>query len=58
MKRLILLALLVGNAPFVISQCSSEITLGDTIGDVKNKLACFAAENAKLKQELALHQGR
>jgi hypothetical protein len=53
MKRLILLALLVGNAPFIISQCSSEITPGDTIGDVKNKLACFAAENAKLKQELA-----
>ena len=35
------------------SECEPNISPKDSIGDVKKKLACFAAENNRLKQELA-----
>lgn len=38
------------------SQCTSTISPTDKIADVQSKLNCLAAENAKLKQELAESQ--
>src|SRR5260370_35754990 len=35
-----------------VSQCDATISPRDTVSDVRNKLACFAAENAQLKKAL------
>jgi hypothetical protein len=39
--------------PSAFSECDSTISQNETIGSVKAKLACFAEENAMLKQQLA-----
>lgn|GEM_PF-3149072 len=43
----------IGRAASSVAGCDPTISSEDRIGDVKRKLACFADENAKLKQELA-----
>jgi hypothetical protein len=57
MKTLAFALFLFTFVPSAISQCDATINPNDSIGSVKAKLACFAAENAKLKQDLANSQG-
>ena len=58
MKILVLLVLLLTAAPFSFSECDATISPSDTIGEVKKKLACLAAENLKMKQDLAQAQSQ
>src|ERR1035441_10492117 len=53
MKTMFFALVLFGCAASSCAQCDSTVSSGDTIGSVKKKLACFADENAKLKQQLA-----
>lgn len=52
MSRLFAILFVLWSA-FAIAECDSSIQPSDTIGAVKAKLNCFAAENSKLKSELS-----
>jgi hypothetical protein len=54
--KIFICIVLFASATFGFSQCTSTISPTDKIADVQNKLNCLAAENARLKQELAESQ--
>src|SRR5271170_7631216 len=57
MKSLTCAFLLFTFVSVTFGQCDPTISPNDHVADVKGKLACFVAENTKLKQELATRPG-
>jgi hypothetical protein len=58
MKTTVFLTFLFASASLLFADCDPTISSTDTIGDVKKKLACFAQENAQLKQEVLKTQSQ
>ncbi len=53
MNSVVIVVTLFACASLSFADCDPNFSTASTIGDVKKKLACFAEENANLKQQLA-----